>query len=103
MPYDDRDDELDQELARLHQAGPPAKCNHCGSTKIIPTAELVEAEQSYVRVPAEPSAMVFKGWESEPLKVRLCGECGYVQLFVKNPARLYAVYLQSIKGNMTSS
>lgn len=31
MPYDDRDDELDQEIAKLHNTGSAFKCAHCGS------------------------------------------------------------------------
>ena len=98
MAYDARDDELDREIAKLHDA-PTPKCAACGSTQLIPTAELTTSEgRLHVRVPADPEAILFKGWESQEVTVRLCGECGYAQFFVKNPGILHRVYQQSLKA-----
>jgi hypothetical protein len=37
-----------------------------------------------------PGAMLFKGAVSTPLSARVCGNCGYVELFVANPQALLA-------------
>lgn len=44
---------------------------------------------------ANPDAMIFKGGLNSSLYARVCGDCGYTELFVENPAELYDVYLES--------
>ncbi|MSQ93838.1 MAG: hypothetical protein EXR98_04695 [Gemmataceae bacterium] len=96
--YDEKDDEVDAEIKKLRAAPSTLKCQCCGSDRIIPTATLDGTEgQLRVTVIADPTAVIFKGYESELVTVRLCGECGHVALFSENPGRLYAVYLTSLK------
>jgi predicted RNA-binding Zn-ribbon protein involved in translation (DUF1610 family) len=98
MPYDDRDAEVGVEIAKLHATAPAAKCPHCGSDKLIPNALVCEVQSVRVIVMSDPNAILFKGRESEEVTARVCGNCGFVQLFAKNPAVLYSVYQQSLKN-----
>jgi hypothetical protein len=98
MRYDDRDDEVDAEISKLHSVPTSAKCPHCGSDKIIPNALISDTQNIKAIVMADPQALIFKGWESTEITARVCGNCGFVQLFAKNPALLYSVYQQSLKN-----
>jgi predicted acyl esterase len=40
----------------------------------------------------KPDALIFKGMHEGALYARVCGECGYAELFLDNPQYLYAVY-----------
>jgi hypothetical protein len=99
MPYDDRDDEVDAEISKLHGVPTAGKCPQCGSDKVIPNALVSAADDNTkAMVMADPQAILFKGWESSDITARICGNCGFVQLFAKNPALLYSVYQQSLKN-----
>jgi hypothetical protein len=41
------------------------------------------------------SCWEFKGAVYAKLKANICGECGYTELFVENPAGLYDAYLKA--------
>jgi len=96
MPYDDRDAEVAAEIAKLQGALPAAKCGHCGSDKIISNAFV--GGEFCVGVMTEPQAYIFKGHESQDATARVCGNCGYIQLFAKNPGALYSAYQQGLKN-----
>jgi len=40
----------------------------------------------------DPDALIFKGKQSFSMYARVCGECGHVEFFVENPAKLYKRY-----------
>ncbi|HTG36181.1 MAG TPA: hypothetical protein VLB76_24945 [Thermoanaerobaculia bacterium] len=46
-----------------------------------------------VKVFEHPEALAFKGAHAAGLRSRMCGECGYVELYVENPQELYSAYL----------
>lgn len=98
MPYDDRDAELDAEIAKLQSAVAAPKCIHCGSDRIVPNVTVHGEQELALGVMADPGAILFKGWESTTLTARVCGNCGFTQFFAKNPALVWSVYQQSLKN-----
>lgn len=75
-------------------------CAKCGSAKIIPRARVTELAGEYsgevgVRVTERPEALVFKGNKHVNIQARVCGECGYSELYVDDPGALYESYLKS--------
>jgi predicted nucleic-acid-binding Zn-ribbon protein len=75
-------------------------CAKCGSAKIVPRARVTELAGDYrgeisVGVDERPEALVFKGNKHVNVHARVCGECGYSELYVDDPAGLYESYLKS--------
>lgn len=74
-------------------------CARCGSSKIIPRARAVDGDHGstvgslHVAVARDPDAIFFKGEERIDTYARVCGECGFVELFAKDPHALYEAYL----------
>ena len=77
-------------------------CSKCNSTKVIPRARIVDqgaynaAMDLCVHVYENPDALVFKGTHTGQLNARICGDCGYVETYVDNPAELYEVFVSGI-------
>ena len=73
-------------------------CGRCGSSKILPYVDIKDywepgvAGDLGVEVHEDPQAFIFKGAVKGPLVARVCGECGFVELFVKNPAELWEAF-----------
>ena len=77
-------------------------CFKCGSDKVIPHARVMDrghyggdAGDLNLVVYANPDALIFKSRLNSSVFARVCGDCGYTELFVQNPAELYDVYLES--------
>jgi predicted nucleic-acid-binding Zn-ribbon protein len=77
-------------------------CAKCGSTKIVPRARVIDrgdynAESGNVRlgVARKPQAIFFKGQEKADIYARLCGACGYAELFVDDAEAIYGAYMES--------
>ncbi len=73
------------------------KCAKCGSEKVIPVASIQDQGQySDQRLKAfvysNPDAWVFKGTVYATLQARICGECGYTELFARNAPEVYEAY-----------
>jgi predicted nucleic-acid-binding Zn-ribbon protein len=73
------------------------QCAKCGSKKIVPLASVMDqgdnsdgALNTYVY--SNPEAWVFKGTVYGRLQARICGECGYTELFTTNARELYDAY-----------
>jgi predicted nucleic-acid-binding Zn-ribbon protein len=72
-------------------------CPRCGSTARITTAELATDNTGLpivVKVPRRPDAAVFKHMEYATLRVTICGACGHVDLYAKQPEALYEAFLE---------
>ncbi len=50
-----------------------------------------------VVIPGNPGALVFKDRRFGKVYADICGQCGHIQLRVKNPASLYAHYMKARK------
>lgn len=80
-------------------------CKECGSEKLIPNVPLQDhygdlgglSHQASLEVEANPKAWVFKGAVTGTLSAWICGECGYAELRVSNPQKLYAAYRRSLQ------
>jgi len=76
-------------------------CPNCGSTEIIPRVRVVDNAPSggkidlAVEICENPDALLFKGTHIGKLYARICGNCGYTELFVENPREILQVYRRS--------
>lgn len=78
-------------------------CPKCDSSKIIPNVRILDRSeygdgQLRLAVDANPDALIFKDRLHGQLVADICGDCGYVELKVENPAELYEHYRQSKDG-----
>jgi hypothetical protein len=79
----------------------PLLCARCGSDEVISRARIAERGESNARYDLEvevqrrPNAVLFKRPERAALTARVCGSCGYAELFVDSPSALYAAHLQA--------
>ena len=79
-------------------------CAKCGSTRIVPRARVIDrghfnAEQGNVRVSAARRPYkLFKLQEKADVYARVCGACGFTELFVDDPASIYTAYVESQGG-----
>ena len=48
-----------------------------------------------VEVDENPEALLFKETFEAALSARVCGDCGYAELYVANPRELYAAHERS--------
>lgn len=74
-------------------------CFKCKSEKVMPKAHImdrgdysVDAGSLSLVVYENPEALIFKGTHEGQLYARVCGECGYTELFLENPKELYEIY-----------
>ena len=75
-------------------------CPKCGSTKIVPRARVIDrghAGRDYGNVQvgaARRPDNFFTMLEKVDVYARVCGECGFTELFVADPAAIYEAYVQ---------
>ena len=76
-------------------------CPKCDSERIIPDVYVEDKGMSNVpwslsvRVDEKPDALVFKGRHKTALEARICGECGFAELYAEDPQALYAAYAKA--------
>lgn len=82
-----------------------AACAKCGSTALIRSAQLTPfhgphgiRQELAVQVEKDPMAMINKETIRSPLKMRVCGGCGLVEFYVKNPGELAAAEAEQTKN-----
>ena len=72
-----------------------AKCSACGSKRLIPDVKVFERRYANakgalaIEIHRKPGALLFKDTVKEPLLATICGDCGHVDLRVKDPGKLY--------------
>ena len=84
--------------------GTEGRCGKCGSLKIVPRAPLVDIHLRYnveratilVGVSRKPDAVIFKHPQTAGVYARVCGDCGFAELFVDDAQSLYDAYLESL-------
>ena len=74
-------------------------CSRCASEKIVPRVRVKgggpygpELGDITAVTYENPDAMVFKYSHQGSLYARICGDCGYAEMFVENPEEFYEVY-----------
>lgn len=82
-----------------------SRCVKCQSEKIIPQVRVMDrghysgdAGDLSVVSYEDPNALVFKGAKRSAMFARVCGECGYAELYVENPRELYDRYQGTESG-----
>lgn len=79
----------------------PLLCRRCGSDEVMPRVRVAERGDDNMRydlqveVQRRPNAMIFKRPQRADLTARVCGACGYAELYVDAPGALYTAYLQA--------
>jgi predicted nucleic-acid-binding Zn-ribbon protein len=74
------------------------KCEKCGSDKIIPRAKVIDradynaAGDLTVAVDENPDAFMFKQRVYASVTARVCGNCGFIELYADEPQSLYSAY-----------
>jgi hypothetical protein len=98
-------DQRSAEAARPQEGTPPViddqlVCSRCGSPKVVPTAGVRDqnghvSQDWAVFVEDEPEVRLLPKRAYGHLRARVCGECGYTELWTDNSAELYDAYLRS--------
>lgn len=73
------------------------RCPTCGSEDVIPDVHVsgdFHDRKLKVAIVENPEARVFKGVHESMLTSTMCGQCGFVELYAKNPAELLKAYRQ---------
>lgn len=82
-----------------------ATCAKCGSPRVVPNARLVDRVNEYglhgyggvqLIVDRRPAAMVFKQSERATLQARVCGACGFVEIYASDADALFDAYQASL-------
>lgn len=65
------------------------KCPRCDSAKILPDAELLDRDETAehalnAAIYKDPDAIVFAGKKRVAVGARICCDCGYLELYVKD-------------------
>jgi predicted nucleic-acid-binding Zn-ribbon protein len=75
------------------------RCPKCGSEDMIPQVRIVgfahgdfDKPSLKAEIVENPEAWVFKGIHQGVLTATICGQCGFAELYVKNPQELLEVY-----------
>ena len=74
------------------------KCPECESERIIKDALALDrgdynANVGFqVAVDEKPEAFMFKQRITSTTNVEICGDCGYIQFYAKNPESLWLAY-----------
>lgn len=82
----------------IHDTG--LTCLRCGSSHIIPDAEINDSNGSTLKVTVHrrPDASVFKKPVQSKTRFQVCGVCGNVELYVEDPEGLWEAYLDRDVG-----
>ena len=83
----------------------PAACSKCKSEKVVPKARVMDrghysgdAGNLALVVYENPDALIFKGSHKGELYARVCGDCGYTEMYLENPQELYEIYKSTQTG-----
>ena len=75
------------------------QCAKCGSDRMVPRVRVMDrgqysADAGELTVVAygRPDALVFKKPHKNSLWAKVCGACGFTELYVEDPGEIYAVY-----------
>lgn len=77
------------------------ECRNCHSREVMPNVRIVATEPGHfpgplsAEVQRKPAAWLFKGKKSARIHGRVCGRCGFVELFVEDPEALYAAHQEA--------
>ena len=87
----------------------PLLCRRCGSEEVMPRVRVAERgaddmrHDLQVEVQLRPNARFFKRPQRVDLTARVCGACGYTELYAESPDVLYMAYLQADSSSAVSA
>jgi predicted nucleic-acid-binding Zn-ribbon protein len=73
-------------------------CAKCGSSEILPDVPIVSNVDNFSAVPVsglayrKPDARVFRGPVPHRLLARVCGACGFTELYIEDPKGFAAIF-----------
>jgi predicted nucleic-acid-binding Zn-ribbon protein len=73
------------------------RCPKCGSEDVIPNIHVsgdFHDRKLKVAIAENPEAWLFKGVHESILTSTMCGQCGFVELYAKNPTEILKAYRQ---------
>jgi predicted nucleic-acid-binding Zn-ribbon protein len=73
------------------------RCPKCGARDVIPNVHVRGGFHDHklkVEIAENPEAWIDKGMHESTLTSMVCGKCGFVELYAKNPAELLKAYRQ---------
>ena len=74
------------------------RCPECGSKDLVPDVpvhvDVAGQDRPFVMVRENPSAMFFKGSHRGYFTATICGQCGFMKLFVGNPQELLKAHVK---------
>lgn len=78
------------------------QCSVCQSTRIIPNLDVRNTGATHsigqeVEVARHPNAAIFRGAERSSLRAWVCGMCGYTEMYVDDPERLWNTYTEQLQ------
>lgn len=79
-------------------------CAKCGSDRIVPRAEVWDRTdvntggRLYAYVYSRPDAILLKGTVYATLHARVCGDCGYTELYADGADDLYDAHSRAARG-----
>jgi hypothetical protein len=80
------------------------KCPDCHSEKIIKNAKAIDRGGNNVNLDLSvavdefPDAFMFKERSYSAVVVDVCGECGFLQFYAKDPKALWTAYQNQLKN-----
>ena len=73
-------------------------CPKCLATTIIPNVNIADRGHGIsehgleVKLHENPDALMFRGSRYSKLRAWICGMCGYTELYVDDPGKMYTAY-----------
>jgi hypothetical protein len=76
------------------------RCAKCGSERVVPQAEIWDQGRHssgslHAYVYTKPDAIFFPGTVYATLYARICGDCGFTEIYAAGAAELYEAYRRS--------
>ena len=77
-------------------------CLRCGSDALVPDVRLIDRDQGSASkrlragLATKPRAVVFKGEVVTGTRAAVCGDCGFVEIEVVDPAALWAAHVARV-------
>ena len=85
---------------------PSLRCLKCGSDSSIPGVRVIDRGDANGREPLElgvttkPDAVLFKGEVRVQTVARVCGDCGFVEVYATDPAALWDAHVDRVARSL---
>lgn len=75
-------------------------CFKCGSNRVVPAVRILDANGEFgtadlkAKLDRHPTAWIFKDAEVSVLQARICGECGYTEIYATHPEAIWSAFTE---------